>query len=89
MEQLSVGSSSHLIDDGGFQIEEHTSRNVFSGTSFRKESVESIVSSSNGFIRWHLSIWLNSVFKTEKFPAGVTELDTALSDMDVDDFSHC
>jgi hypothetical protein len=34
-----------------------------------------------------LTVWLDSVLKAEEFPAGVTDLDTGLTDMDVDDFS--
>ena len=54
---------------------------MFSGTSFTEESVESIITTSDGFVRWHLSIGLDSVFEAEKFPAGVTYLDTSLSDV--------
>jgi len=78
---LSVGSGSDFINDGGFQIKEDSSGDVFSSSSFTEEGVEGIISSSDGFVRWHLSIRLDSVFKTEKFPTGVTDLDTALSDV--------
>jgi hypothetical protein len=54
---------------------------VFSGSGFREESVESIITSTDGLVRWHLSIGLDSVFKAEEFPAGVTDLDTSLSDV--------
>jgi len=81
VEQLSVGSGSHFINDGGFQIEEHSSGHVLSGSSFTEESVEGIISSSDGLVRGHLSVRLDSVFQAEEFPAGVTHLDTALSDV--------
>jgi len=81
VEQLSVGSGSDFVNDGGFQIEEHTSGYVLTGTSFREKGVESIISSSDGFVRGHLSIRLDTVFKAEEFPAGVTDLDTSLSDV--------
>jgi hypothetical protein len=32
---------------------------------------------------------LDSVLKAEEFPTGVTNLDTALTDMNWNDFSHC
>jgi len=86
---LSVGTGSDFIDNGGFQIEENGSGDVFTSTSFTEESVEGIISSSDGFVRGHLSIRLDTVFKTEKFPAGITDLDTSLSDVNVNDFSHC
>ena len=78
---MSVGSGSDFINDGGFQIEEDTSWDVFTSTGFREESVESIITTSDGFVRWHLSIRLDSVFQTEEFPAGITDLDTSLSDV--------
>jgi hypothetical protein len=61
---------------------------VLSGTSLREKCVESIISSSDGLVRGHLTIWLYAVFKAEKFPAGVTNLDTSLSNMNINDFSH-
>jgi hypothetical protein len=81
VEQLSVGSGSDFINDGGFQIEEHASGDVLSGTSFREKGVEGIISSSDSLVRGHLSIRLDTVFKAEEFPAGVTDLDTSLSDV--------
>jgi len=82
VEELSVSSSSNFINDGWFQIQKNGSWDVFSSSSFREESVESIITSSDGFIRWHLTVWLDSVFKTEQFPTGVTDLDTSLSNVD-------
>jgi len=34
MEQLTVGASADLINDGGLQIDEDGTRNVLAGTSF-------------------------------------------------------
>jgi len=81
VEKLSVGSGSDFIDNGGFKIEENSSGDVFTSSSFTEESVEGIISSSDGFVGRHLSIRLDSVFEAEKFPAGVTDLDTTLSDV--------
>jgi hypothetical protein len=55
---------------------------VLSSSGFREESVESIITTSNGLIRWHLTVRLDSVLKAEKFPACVTDLDTGLSNVD-------
>jgi len=44
MEQLSVGSSSNLIDDSWLEVEENSSGNVFAGPSLREEGGETIVS---------------------------------------------
>jgi hypothetical protein len=88
MEQLSVGSGSDFINDSWFQIQEDSSWHVFSGSCFREEGVEGIITTSDGFIRWHLTIWLDTMLQAEELPAGVTDLDTALTNMNTNDFSH-
>jgi hypothetical protein len=88
VEQLSVGSGSDFINDGGFQIQKDSSGDVFSGSSFTEESVEGIISSSDGFVGRHLSVRLDSVLQTEQFPAGVADLDTTLSNVNRNNFSH-
>ena len=88
MEELSVGTSSDLIDNSWLEIEEDGSWDVLSGTSLGEEGVEGIITTTNGFVRGHLTIGLDTVFKAEEFPAGVTDLDASLSDVDINDFSH-
>ena len=82
MEELSVGSGSDLIDDGWLEIEEDRSWDVLTSTSLGEEGVESIITTTDGFVGWHLTIWLNSVLEAEELPAGVTNLDTGLTDVD-------
>merc|ERR1711970_1272672 len=81
MEELSVGTSSDLIDDGWLEIEEDASGDVLSGTSLREEGVEGIVTTTDGLVRWHLTIRLDTVLEAEELPAGVTNLDTGLIDV--------
>jgi len=88
MEELSVGTSSYFIDDSGFEIKEDGSWDVLSGTSFREEGVEGIITTTDSLVRGHLTIRLNTMFETEKFPACVTDLDTTLPDVDGNNFSH-
>ena len=88
MEELSVGTGSNLINDGWLKIEHNGSWDVLTSTSLGEEGVESVVTTTDGLIGWHLTIWLNSVLEAEKFPAGVTDLDTGLTDVDGNDFSH-
>ena len=88
MEELSVGSSSDLIDNGWLEIEEDSSWDVLSSTSLGEEGVESVVTTTNGFVGRHLTIWLNTVLEAEELPAGVTNLNTGLSDVDRNDLSH-
>lgn len=60
---------------------------MFSTPSFTEERVEVILSGPNGLITWHLAIWLDTVLKTEQFPAGITNLDTGLTDVEGDHFT--
>jgi hypothetical protein len=88
MVQLSVGSSSDLIDDSWFQIDVDTSWDVLASTSLGEEGVEGIVTSTDGLVRRHLAVRLDAVLKAEKFPGGITELDTGLTKVDIDNFTH-
>merc|ERR1711990_1004275 len=81
VEELSVGSGSDLIDNGWLEIKEDGSWDVLASTSLGEEGVESVITTSDGLVRWHLTVWLNTVLEAEEFPAGVTDLDTGLSDV--------
>jgi len=89
VEKLSVGTSADLIDNGWLEIEEDASWDVLTGTSLGEEGVESVVTATNGLVRWHLTVGLNTVLEAEELPAGVTNLDTGLTDVDRNNFSHC
>jgi hypothetical protein len=88
VEQLTVGSSSDFIDDGRFQIDEDGTRDVLTGTSLREKGVESIITSPNRLIGRHLTIRLDTVFQAEQLPAGITNLNTGLTNVNADSFSH-
>ena len=88
MEELSVGSGSNLINDSWFKIEKDRSWDVFSSTSLGEKGVEGIITTTNSFIRWHLSIRLNSMFKAEQLPTGITYLNTSLTNVNGDNLSH-
>ena len=88
MEELSVGTGSNLINDGWLKIEHNGSWDMLSSTGLGEEGVEGIVTTTDGFIGWHLTVWLNSVLEAEELPAGVSDLDTGLTDVDGNDFSH-
>ena len=88
VEELSVGSGSDLINDGGLEIEEDTSGDVLSCSGLGEEGVEGIITATNGLVRGHLAIGLDSVLETEQLPAGVTDLDTSLTNVNGDNFSH-
>jgi hypothetical protein len=82
MEELSVGTGSDFIDNGWLEIKEDGSWDVLTSTSLGEEGVEGIVTTTDRFIGWHLTIRLDSVLKAEEFPTGVTHLDTGLTDVD-------
>jgi len=84
--ELTVGSNSGLVNDSGLQVNEDSSWNMIAATSFREEGLEGIVSES--LIRWHMTIRLDTVLQAVQLPAGVSNLDSSLSDMNGDTFSH-
>jgi hypothetical protein len=81
MEELSVGSGSDFINNGWFQIEENASWHVFTSSSLGEESVEGVITTSDRLVGWHLTVWLDTVLQAEEFPAGVTDLDAGLSNV--------
>merc|ERR1711937_32225 len=89
VEELSVGTSADLIDNGWLEIEEDATWDVLTSTSLGEEGVESVVTATDGLVGWHLTVWLNTVLEAEKLPACITDLDTGLTDVDGNNFSHC
>lgn len=51
-------------------------------TSLREKGVEGVVSTTNSLVRWHLTIRLDAMFKTVELPAGITNLNTSLANVD-------
>jgi len=88
VEELAVGTSADLIDDGGLEIEEDATGDVLTGTSLGEEGVEGIVTATNGLVRWHLTVGLDTVLEAVQLPASITDLDTGLTNMNGDNFTH-
>merc|ERR1719436_535945 len=86
--QLAVGTSADLIDHSRLEVDVNSTGHVLASTSLREEGVESIIAATDGLIGRHLAVRLDAVFKAEKFPGGITDLDTGLTKMDVDNFTH-
>ena len=63
------------------KIDKYCTRNVFSCSSFAEESIEGIITTSNGLVTGHLAIRLNAVLKAVQLPACVSNLDTSLAGM--------
>jgi len=79
--QLAVSASADLIHNSGLEINEHSAGHVLAGTSLAKEGVESIIAATDGLVTGHLAIRLDSVLKAVEFPAGVSDLNTGLTDV--------
>jgi len=82
VEQLSVGTGTDLIDDSGLEVEHDCAGDVLASTSLGEEGVEGIITTTDGLIGWHLTVRLDTVLEAEELPAGVTDLDTGLTDVD-------
>jgi len=61
---------------------------VLACTSLREEGVERVVTTANGLVTWHLTIRLDAVLEAEKLPAGISNLDTALTEVKAEDLTH-
>jgi hypothetical protein len=61
---------------------------MLSSTSLGEKGVEGVITTANGLVGRHLTIGLDTVFQTEQLPASVTDLDTGLTDVDSDGFTH-
>jgi len=88
VEELSVGTSSDLIDDGWLEIEEDASWDVLSSTSLREEGVEGIITTTDGLVRWHLTIRLDTVLQAKELPASIADLDTSLTKVQAKNLTH-
>ena len=88
VEQLAVGSHANRIKDGGLEIEVHHARDVLARTSLREEGVQRIIATSDGLVQEHLSISLDTVLEAVPFPAGITDLDTSLTNVVRNSFMH-
>ena len=80
--ELTVGSNSGLVNDSGLQVNKDSSWNMFSATSLREEGLEGVV--SEGLVRGHAAIRLDTVLQAVELPTGVSNLDSSLSDMNGD-----
>lgn len=73
-----------LTNHSGFQVHKDSPGDMLPSTSFTEEGSKWVISTANGLITWHLSIWLNSVFQAIQFPASIAHLHASLADMDRD-----
>jgi len=57
-------------------------------TRLTEESVEGIITSTDGFVAGHLAVRLDTVLEAEELPTSVPNLDTTLAEMKAEDFTH-
>jgi hypothetical protein len=57
---------------------------MLSSPSLTEEGVEGVVSSADGFVTGHLSVWLDPMLQAVELPAGIANLDSSLTHMDRD-----
>jgi len=89
VEELTVGTSADFVNDSGLKVNEDGTGDVLAGTRLGEEGVERVVTSTDSLVRGHLTIRLDTVFQAVEFPAGVTNLDTGLTNVDRDTLTHC
>ncbi len=88
VEQLAVGAGADLIDNGGLQVDENGAGNVLAGAGFGEEGVKGVIAATDGLVRGHLAVRLDSVLEAEQLPAGMANLKTGLTDVDGKSFTH-
>lgn len=54
---------------------------MFARAGFTEEGIEAIISTTNGFVRWHLTIGSDAMFQTVQLPASITDLDSGLANV--------
>ena len=64
------------------EIDKDSTGNVLASSGLAEEGVEGIITTSDGLVRGHLAIRLDSVLQTVQLPAGVAHLDSGLAGMD-------
>ena len=89
VEELAVGAGAHLVDDSGLQINEDSARHMLAGARLGEERVERVIASADRLVRRHLPIGLDAVLETEQLPAGISDLNTGLADVNAESFTHC
>ena len=76
-----------LTNDGWLEIYKHGSRDVLASPGLTEEGVEGVITTTNGLVTGHLAIRLDTMLQAVQLPAGITDLDTSLTDVDRDTFT--
>ena len=85
MIEVTISSSPHFINYSGLKVQKDRAWDKLASTSFRKEGAKSVIF---GLLGRHLSIGGDAMLETEELPASISYLDTSLTNVQVDYFSH-
>merc|ERR1712054_33379 len=80
--QLTVGAGADLVDHGGLKVKVDATGHVLAGAPMGEEGVERVITTADGLVGRHLAVRLDAVLEAVELPAGVTDLATALADVD-------
>jgi len=86
--ELAVSAGTDFVNDTWLEVNVDGAGYVLASTSFGEKGVEGIITATDGLVRGHLSVWLNTVLEAEKLPGSITNLATGLTKMNVDYFTH-
>jgi len=85
VEKFAVFTSANLVDDGRLQIDKDGTRDILSVTSLIEEGGQSV----GGLLAiFDGTVLTDAVLEAVKLPASSTELNTSLTNVKRDDFTH-
>ena len=82
VEELPVGAGTHLINDGGLQVNKDSAGHVLASASLHEEGVEGVISAAQGLVGGHLTVGLDAVLQAVQLPAAIANLAAGLANMD-------
>ncbi len=80
--ELAVGAGADGVAHGWFEIDHDRARNVFAALRLGEEGVEGSVFYAHAGVAGHGAFLRDAVFQAVQFPAGVTDSETGLSDVE-------
>jgi hypothetical protein len=62
---------------------------MLASTCFGEERVESVITTADSLVTWHLTVRLNAMLQAEQLPASITDLNASLSKVKAKGFTQC
>ena len=81
---LSIVHITCFTDYGRLQVHKHSPGDVLARPGLAEKGIEGVVPATNGLVRGHLAVWLDTVLQTVELPAGIADLHSGLSNVDRD-----